>query len=67
MVIVRKSYGKLRVCVDLRKLNSTVKRARLSFSPRQGKRQSWDPAGKCVRCNAIQHSHQQSFLPRQEG
>lgn len=31
MVIVRKSNRKLRVCVDLRKLNSTVNRARLIF------------------------------------
>lgn len=29
MVIVRKSNRKLRVCVDIRKLNSTVNRARL--------------------------------------
>ena len=31
------------------------------------KRQTWGPAGECVRSNVTQHFHQRSLLPRQEG
>ena len=32
MVLVQKSNGKLRICADLRKLNSAVKRAKICFA-----------------------------------